>query len=74
MADELLASIKVLSVIENKKKLLQSSIRKEEKFNSAHMFLIDGAYHVLFAVGQICDAKGVDRLNYQKQLRLFLLR
>lgn len=68
MADDLLASIKVLSVIEHKKKLLQSSIRKEEKFNSAHMFLIDGAYHVLFAVGQICDAKGVDRLDYQKAI------
>lgn len=68
MADDLLASIKVLSFIENKKKLLQSSIRKEEKFNSAHMFLIDGAYHVLFAVGQICDAKGIDRLDYQKAI------
>lgn len=68
MADDLLAAIKVLTVIESKKKLLQSNIRKEEKFNPAHMFLIDGAYHVLFAVGQICDVNGVDRLNYQKAI------
>ncbi|EKM5065378.1 AIPR family protein [Cronobacter turicensis] len=68
MADDLLAAVKVLSVIENKKKILQSSIRKEEKFNSSHTFLIDGAYHVLFAVGQICDVKGVDRLNYQEAI------
>ncbi|WP_199782540.1 AIPR family protein, partial [Cronobacter dublinensis] len=68
MADDLLAAVKVLSVIENKKKILQASIRKEEKFNSSHTFLIDGAYHVLFAVGQICDVKGVDRLNYQEAI------
>ncbi|EPH1426900.1 AIPR family protein [Klebsiella aerogenes] len=68
MADDLLAATKVLAVIEHKKKLLQSSIRKEEKFNPAHMFLIDGAYHVLFAVGQLCDVNNVDRLNYQKAI------
>ena len=27
------------------------------------MFLIDGAYHVLFAVGQICEVCNVDRFN-----------
>lgn len=68
MADDLLASIKVLSVIDNKKRLLQSSIRRDEKFNAEHMFLIDGVYHVLFSVGQICDAKGIDRLDYNKAI------
>ena len=34
------------------------------------MFLIDGAYHVLFAVGQIADKKGIDRLNLEMASKL----
>ena len=66
MADELLASVKVLEEIESEKKLLQSAVRKQEQFDKRKMFLIDGAYHVLFAVGQICDARSVDRINHNE--------
>lgn len=69
-ADDLHAAIKVLSVIENKKKNLQASIRKEGSFNYSEMFLIDGAYHALFAVGQLCDVKRIDRLNFQEAVLL----
>jgi hypothetical protein len=69
-ADDLYAAIKVLSVIENKKKNLQASIRREGAFNSSEMFLIDGAYHALFAVGQLCDVKKIDRLNFQEAVLL----
>jgi len=64
LADELLAAVKVLESIESSKKLLQAAIRKQEPFDKREIFLIDGAYHVLFAVGQMCDARSIDRLNH----------
>ncbi|WP_026957411.1 AIPR family protein [Aliagarivorans taiwanensis] len=69
-ADDLLCSIKILNVIEGIKKKLQSSIRKQEKFELDHLFLIDGAYHTLFAIGQICDERNIDRLNFEEAIKL----
>lgn len=63
LADDLLCSMKILNTIESNKKSLQSAIRKQEPFNADHLFLIDGAYHVLFAVAQICDTRSIDRLK-----------
>ncbi|UTH73205.1 AIPR family protein [Chromobacterium sp. IIBBL 290-4] len=70
VADELLAAVKVLEVIESKKKLLQAAIRRQDEFNKNEMFLIDGAYHVLFAIGQICDVKNINRLNYTEAIKI----
>ena len=70
LADELLFSLKILNAIESIKKNLQSAIRRQEEFDSEKLFLIDGAYHVLFAVAQICDARGVNRLNYEEAVKL----
>lgn len=70
LADELLCSLKILNKIESIKKSLQSAIRKQEAFNTDELFLIDGAYHVLFAVGQICDERGVDRLNFEESIKV----
>ncbi|AOE39096.1 abortive phage infection protein [Pantoea agglomerans] len=69
-ADDLLAAIKVLSAIETRKKKLQSAIKKDNSFNASEMFLIDGAYHALFAVGQLCDIRGIQRFNYQEAIKL----
>ncbi|MGH1539577.1 MAG: AIPR family protein [Arenicella sp.] len=70
IADELLCSLKILNSIESIKKVLQSSIRKQESFDLNHLFLIDGAYHVLFAVGQICDERSIKRLDYDNTVKL----
>lgn len=69
LADNLLAAIKVLESIESRKKHLQAAIRQQNAFEENMMFLIDGAYHVLFAVGQICDAKNIDRNKYDEALK-----
>jgi len=63
LADHLLCSHQLLNAIETQKKFLQNSIRKQEPFDPKKLFLIDGAYHVLFAVGQICEVCNVDRFN-----------
>lgn len=70
LSDELLSAVKVLESIESIKKRLQEAIRRQEAFDKNKMFLIDGAYHVLFAVGQICDARSIDRLNYAEASKL----
>ncbi|MCG7978169.1 MAG: hypothetical protein N0E58_08530 [Candidatus Thiodiazotropha endolucinida] len=64
LADELICSLKLLNLIEADKKALQSAIRNQNPFDSDKLFLIDGAYHALFAIGQICDARGIGRLKY----------
>ncbi|WP_338589990.1 AIPR family protein [Shewanella khirikhana] len=70
LADELLCSLKILNVIETIKKNVQSSIRKQETFDPDKLFLIDGAYHTLFAIGQICDERDIDRLNFEEAVKL----
>lgn len=70
IADQLLVSINILNAIEAVKKGLQSAIRRQSFFNLDHLFLIDGTYHVLFAVGQICDERNIDRLNYEEAVKL----
>jgi hypothetical protein len=70
LADDLMCSLKILNSIESRKKHIQSAIRKQEQFNIDHLFLIDGAYHVLFAVAQICDSKSIDRFNFDEAVKL----
>lgn len=65
LADELLVSLRLLSKIESEKRKVQASIHSGNDFDVSKMFLIDGAYHTLFAVGQIADKKGIDRLNLE---------
>jgi hypothetical protein len=56
--------LKVLNIIEGEKKALQASIRNQTSFDKSKLYLIDGAYHVLFAIGQICDSRIIDRLEF----------
>ena len=63
LADELLVSFRILQKIEIEKRKIQASVRSGLKFNTANIFLIDGAYHVLFAVGEFADKRDVDRLS-----------
>ncbi|HIE4802113.1 TPA: AIPR family protein [Serratia marcescens] len=68
--DDLLAAVRVLDAIETRKKKIQSSIRKMEDFDASEMFLIDGAYHVLFAIGQICEIKKISRQDSTQAIKL----
>jgi hypothetical protein len=66
LADELLIALRLLEKIESEKRKVQSSIRSQNDFDASKLFLIDGAYHVLFAVGQIADRKNIDRLSLER--------
>lgn len=65
-ADELWCALRLLKMIETEKRKVQAAIKKQEDFDYRFIFLIDGAYHALFAVGQICDAREIDRLDFEK--------
>lgn len=70
LVDELLIALRLLSKIEGEKRKVQASIRSQNDFDASQMFLIDGAYHVLFAVGQIADKKNINRLNLESTSQL----
>lgn len=63
--DELLGALKILNIIEAEKRKVQAAIKRQEDFDRRFICLIDGAYHALFAVGQVCDARGIDRLEFE---------
>ena len=57
----LLVPLKLLGEIEGTKREIQKKIRRQEKFDHRMLFLIDGAYHVLFGVCQLCEECSLDR-------------
>lgn len=63
---KLLVPRTIFAEIESIKRDLQGKIKKGESFSVDLLFLIDGAYHVLFTVAEICENKGVDPLDEGK--------
>jgi hypothetical protein len=59
----LLAPLRVFSEIETLKRDLHRKIKKGEAFDRNLLFLIDGAYHVLFTAAELCESKGIDPLD-----------
>ena len=47
----------------SRKHALQRQIKRKESFDADLLFLIDGAYHVLFAVAELCESKHIDPLD-----------
>lgn len=60
---KLLVPLMIFGKIESIKRDLQRKIKKEDPFNVDLLFLIDGAYHVLFTVAELCESQGVDPLE-----------
>jgi len=58
--------LKILADIENKKRDIQKKIREEKPVEARLLFIIDGAYHVLFAVAALCEHNSVDPLDETK--------
>lgn len=61
--ENLLAPLAVFKEIESFKKEIQRKVRYEEPVDTEDLFIIDGAYHVLFAVKRICVKDGVDEFS-----------
>jgi len=57
---KLLVPLHLLAEIEKAKRNIQKKIRRQERVDPRMLFLIDGAYHVLFALCQLCDEGSLD--------------
>ncbi|MFC2142196.1 AIPR family protein [Acidobacteriota bacterium] len=60
---KLLVPFVVFSQIETLKRDLQLNIKKQQHFDVDLLFLIDGAYHVLFTVAELCESKAENPLD-----------
>lgn len=60
---KLLVPLMVLGEIERAKRTIQKKIRRQERVDPRMLFLIDGAYHVLFTVCQLCEEASLDPDN-----------
>ncbi|KZS50689.1 AIPR family protein [Rhizobium anhuiense] len=65
LPENLLMPLRVLAAIETFKKTVQRKLRKDEEVDPSDLFIIDGAYHVLFAVRRICAREGIDEFSGQ---------
>lgn len=63
LPENLIMPLRVLAKIDAVKKDVQRRIRKEEPVDPAELFIIDGAYHVLFAVRRICAHDSVNEFS-----------
>ena len=63
---KLLVPLVIFHEIETIKRDLQRKIKKEESFDVDLLFLIDGAYHMLFSVAELCESKGIGLLDEAK--------
>lgn len=61
--EHLLIPLRVFEQISAFKKSVQRKLRADEEVDKEDLFIIDGAYHVLFAVRRICARDGVDEFS-----------
>ncbi|OQM77077.1 abortive phage infection protein [Pseudaminobacter manganicus] len=70
LPENLLIPLAVLKKIDAFKKDVQRRLRRDEKVDQEDLFIIDGAYHVLFAVRRICDRDGIDEFSHDALSRI----
>lgn len=64
-AGQLLVPLLVLRSIDKDKRQLERAIRRGEDYDPALLYLIDGAYHQLFAVSHLCAVRGIDHWDLE---------
>lgn len=65
LPENFIVPLQVLKRIDNYKKDVQKRIRNEQVVAAEDLFIIDGAYHVLFAVRRICVRESIDEFSEQ---------
>lgn len=63
-ANKLLTSIKLVQLVNGKKKNVREKIRAGIPLDTGEMSLIDGSFHVLFAIRQICNRDVINMWDY----------
>lgn len=65
-APKLLTSFRLAKVLAEKKKEVRKKIRDKAPLAGGEMSIIDGSFHALFAIRQICNRDGIDLWDYDK--------
>ena len=68
--EKLRVPLQIYSFIDKKKRELQQQIKHDKKFNTDHLYLIDGAYHVLHAVSAMCQVRKYDSMDVKQAILL----
>jgi hypothetical protein len=63
-ANKLLTSYKLAQIFNERKKEVRRKIRSGSTLGEGEMSMIDGSFHALFAVRQICSRDGIDMWNF----------
>lgn len=61
--DKVVIPLRIYGDIESQKRDLQRRIKKDQPFDRDLLFLIDGAYHLLYAVGELCARDEINVLD-----------
>lgn len=64
-ADKLLVVVKLAGLLDVRKKELRTKIRKREALDAGEMAFIDGTFHMLFAVRQLCNKAKIDIWDFK---------
>ncbi len=59
-AHKLLSALAAFEPVLRRKADLQRALREEQPYDPDDLFLIDGAYHLLYAVSRLCLLRGID--------------
>ncbi|WP_156874936.1 hypothetical protein [Sulfitobacter alexandrii] len=60
----MLTSFKLVQIVNQKKREVRKKIREGDSLEAGEMSLIDGSFHVLFAIRQICNRDEIDMWDY----------
>jgi hypothetical protein len=67
---QLLVPLQLYAKIQTTKREMQRKVKKGEPVDSSLLFLIDGGYHVLFAVHELSESRGIDPFDLAQTQRL----
>lgn len=59
----IITPFEMMRIIQAEKRLLQEKIRKDETYDPEKIILLDGSFHILYAISEICDQFGIDKYN-----------
>lgn len=63
-AQMLLTSFRLIRLVNQRKKEIRAKIKSNTRLKRGEMSMIDGSFHVLFAIRQICNRDSVDLWDY----------
>lgn len=63
-AKKLLTSFRLAQIMNEKKKVVRKKIREGVSLETGEMSMIDGSFHALFAIRQICNRDSIDMWDF----------